>query len=252
MTNIPHSIVDFAAALKLLAESQSDVAEIVTKWDLICNTETPRTVEITLSNGVHKVDNLAKIRNDLIKGLSLDRPKVKDIRFTAYRVNGTIDSTTRTGEAWHDVGEDEYEKNAQGWRSYAQFLSNDLRTVCLPDTTDISVSMPQLERVIYLGWAPDGNAGYATDYTIRITSPSPAYADRISETRQHYTMVTFVNTNPNKNAVHLKIVYNPNDANGYVMRTIPFAYSVTYFVWAALGQNLVNLLEQVPELTGGA
>ena len=67
MTNIPHSIVDFAAALKLLAESQSDVAEIVTKWDLICDTETARTVEITLSNGVHKVDNLAKIRQDLIQ-----------------------------------------------------------------------------------------------------------------------------------------------------------------------------------------
>lgn len=252
MTNVPHSIVDFAAALKLLAESQSDVAEIVTKWDLICDTETARTVEITLSNGVHKVDNLAKIRNDLIKGLSLDRPNVTDIRFTSYRSNGMIAAASRTSKVWYGINEDEYEKNAQGWRSYAQFMCNELRTVCIPDTPTMSVSMVNLERVIFLGWAPDGNAGYVTDYTISIASPPASYADMISTTRAHYTMVTFVNTNPSQNGVNLKIVYNPNDANGYITRAIPPGYSVTYLVWAALGQNLVNLIEQVPELTGGA
>ena len=59
--NLPHNLVDFGNALKMLANSQADVTELVTKWDELIDTNTAKTVTIKLSNGVvHKIDNLAK------------------------------------------------------------------------------------------------------------------------------------------------------------------------------------------------
>jgi hypothetical protein len=124
--------------------------------------------------------------------------------------------------------------------------------MCIPDAVNMSVSMVNLERLIFLGFAPDGSGGYATEYTISISAPPAEYADRLSESRQHYTQVTFVNKSPSQSTVILKIVFDPYSANGYVLRAIPYPYSVTYFVWASISQNSVYVHEYVPDLTGGA
>ena len=80
MVEIPHNVLDFADALHLLAQSQSDVSEIVTKWDLICDTTTARTVTVNINGTTMEVDNLAKIRQDLVSGLSLDNPTVTSLK----------------------------------------------------------------------------------------------------------------------------------------------------------------------------
>lgn len=243
MEQMPAAIVDFAAALKLLGQSQSDVAEIVTKWDLICNTDTPRTVEIQLSNGVHKVDNLAKIRNDLIKGLSLDEPTCKTVKFSAYRVSGRVSATDRTSNAWHDEGEDPYDPSRSGWESYAKFLRAEVSSVCMPTTNNISIWMHQLEPVIFVGWATDSGGTPITSFDFHIKSMPTGMANSLYSGKQYYTQVTFVNTNPNGDDVTLKLWYNDADANGYYTRVLPVYRNVTFLIWAAIGQDRVNIFE---------
>lgn len=245
MEQMPAAIVDFAAALKLLGQSQSDVAEIVTKWDLICNTDTPRTVEIQLSNGVHKVDNLAKIRQDLIKGLSLNEPTCKVVKFSAYRVSGRISATDRVSNAWHDVDEDPYEPTRSGWETSARYLRNEVASVCMPTTNNITVHMAELEPVIFVGWEKDSGGTPITSFDFHIKSLPSGYSNSLyCDHKQYYTRVMFVNTNPNGDDVTLKLWFNDADAqNGYKLRVLPVQKSATFLVWAAIGQNLVNLYE---------
>lgn len=250
MEQMPAAIVDFAAALKLLGQSQSDVAEIVTKWDLICNTDTPRTVEIQLSNGVHKVDNLAKIRNDLIKGLSLDEPKVKSVQFSAYRVSGRISATDRISNAWHEDGEDPYEPTREGWETSARLGNTDIESVCMPTTPDITVRMSDLRPVIFVGWATGTDGNPITTFDIHIKSMHSAWSSSLYSGKQYYTRTTFVNTNPNGDDVTIKLWYDDTNPNGYFTRVLPVRKSFTVLVWAALGQNLVNIFELKEDIEG--
>ena len=60
--NPPSSLLDFADALRLIAQSQSDVTELVVKWNEIMDTTSPTTVSVLVGGLVKQVDNLAKIR----------------------------------------------------------------------------------------------------------------------------------------------------------------------------------------------
>lgn len=243
MEQMPAAILDFAAALKLLGQSQSDVAEIVTKWDLICSTDTPLTVEIHLSNGVHKVDNLAKIRNDLIKGLSLNEPTCNTVNFKYYHRYGSISATDRTANVWHDAGEDPYEPSRVGWESYGRFMRVGVSSVCMPTTNDITVWMHQLEPVIIVGWATDAGGIPITAFDFHIKAMPPGVADSLYSDKQYYTKVTFVNTNSNGDDVTIKLWYNDADADGYYTRVLPASRNVTFLVWAFIGQDRVNIFE---------
>jgi len=256
MINVPHAIVDFAAALKLLAESQSDVSELVTKWDLICNTYTPMTVDITLSNGVHKVDNLAKIRNDLIKGLSLKNPTVVEIKYrTNERDYGRQTASQLIGNSWYAVGENPFDANSSGWKSCLRFLDNDVRSVCFPDTGDIHADLMGMPRVVVLG-VPVGNGQPVTEVTIHLSAPSANWAsdNLIGGDKQLYAVTMFVNRNfGGYGSAAIAYPGNPvtlhvYDATGVRLftREIPPAKCVSYMFFAGPGQNTVNFHELMP------
>ena len=140
MVQLPSAIVDFADALKALVDSQSDVTQLVTKWDELTNTDTPGTVKIVLSNGTeHTVDNLAKIRNDLVEGLALDNPSVWSLSFKSSNgAGGMISAGGNYGHTFHNGVdgsgnvEDPFDRYS-GFVGFARMARNEFYTTCVPN-----------------------------------------------------------------------------------------------------------------------
>ena len=253
MVQLPSSLVDFADALKTLVASQSDVTQLVTKWDEIVNTDTPRTVKITLSDGTeHSVDNLAKIRNDLIEGLSLDEPTVSALKFNQYRERGMIRANRWWGKAFHLDGENAFE-SGEGWIGAYRNLRNDFNSVCMPDKAVVRANMMQMPRIVYIGAVKDRGIDPVDTVDFYITAPSATYVTNDEMVPSHYdTMVTFVNRNfgraENPNYAGADVTVRLHDEQGTftVERVIPPAHSATFILFAAPGLNTMNVNEVIP------
>lgn len=253
MVNVPPAIVDFAAALKMLADSQGDISEIVTKWDLICDTTTPRTVTVELSDGVHEVDNLAKIREDLVKGLSLSDPSVNSLKLTtkygpdtAFLTAGRQTYMTRfdgsdSDSSFHDA----YEKYA-GNRGIIRNMRNTFYSCCYAQKPDIHVGLFDLARFIWLGYPASSSDAPISTYNLYISAPvvnETLYASG----RQYCTEVTFVGARADFNgnsqgSVTLRIIHS-DDGQLVDEFTIPYGGTVTLLIWAYPGQNAVAVLK---------
>lgn len=253
MTNVPHAIVDFAAALKMLASAQSDIAEIVTKWDLICDTTTPRTVKIELSDGIHEVDNLAKIREDLVKGLSLDNPEVYSLKLKTKYGPGTgyLHSTYFASKSWFASSDSEssfkdpYEKYESYWGCYRN-MRNTFYSCCMGQKSEIHINFLELSRYIWLGYPASPNDPPIQAYSLYIKSPSPSNTVLAQGGRQYCAVVTFIGAYTNQagtapaGAVTLHI-YHVDGSTATTTVTIEFGKTATFIMWAAPGQNQVNV-----------
>lgn len=257
-SKVPSAILDFAQALELLAKSQGDITSVLTKWDQITNTDTPSTVEITLSDGTtHTVDNLAKIRRDLIAGLSLDEPTVKSIKFTGVRANGVSKATTQYGMSWHSLGEYAFDSSS-GFAGVYRSINNDFRTICVPGSSSIDLGLLDMPKVILLG-APDLESDEPiTDVTVNVSAPSLAFMTQgmLAEYKHYYTTVTVVNrymgttSNPDFNGAPVTIHW-VTGSGLTVDRTIKPLCSVTFLMFAPAGGSSVNIQEIVPDINGG-
>lgn len=245
---LPQSLVDFSDALKKLYQSSEDATEIVTKWDEITNTDTPATVKVTISGVVHEVDNLAKIRQDLVEGLSLDNPTVSSVSFKSgppYTSEGKQESTSWycTGVAPQSSGIYPYEDVDTVVGEFRN-VYNDFRTLCLLNKATLDVNMLQLPGVVLLS-APSVEGQTRLDsFELTIRAPSASYATQGKMTleRHYYTRVTFINTNTT-----VPVTLNLYNATGSVVipspRVIPSLKAVTYLVFAKPSQNTVNVQE---------
>lgn len=252
MTNVPHAIVDFAAALKMLAEAQSDIAEIVTKWDLICDTTTPRTVKIELSDGIHTVDNLAKIREDLVKGLSLENPEVYSIKFkvrggpgVGYMSAFRMASVTSFGTQGQTAAvHDPYEKYA-GNRGILRNTRNTFYSCCMAQTSTINVYFDELARFIWLGYPASPNDEHISEYNIYIKTRG--WNTEWAQNRQYCTLVTFISANTSYDG---SVQYGPvtlhlhmsSDDRQVTTVSIELGKMATFLIWAAPGQDGIPIL----------
>lgn len=251
MEQMPAALVDFASALKMLAEAQSDIAEIVTKWDLICDTTTPRTVKIALSNHVHEVDNLAKIREDLVKGLSLEYPEVFSIKLKTKYGPGTghLSATQQTAKTWisGDGGSftDPYEKYESNL-GIVRNLNNTYYSCRVAQKPEIRVSLFELARFIWLGYPASATDEHISEYNLYIKAPAVNEALYASN-RQYCTLVTFIGANTSYDgsvsygAVTLHIHHSDDDQQVTTV-SIELGKMATFLVWAAPGQNSVPIL----------
>lgn len=248
---LPQNFVTFADAIKILYESQRDVTELVSKWDDIVNTDTPGTVDITLSSGVtKKVDNLAKIRNDLVKGLGLDEPTVRAIHFNGYRSKSTVTGMTQYGIEYKDGTSGNSPLFGDQFGGYRN-IWNTMYSVCLPKSNNITLSLHNVPRIIMLGVNVfDGQQNvYITDYTINITAPPNSYiTSGVMANEQYCTLVTFINRNfgaDPTNVIHGQVTLRIKSGTFEVSRKIDPDKSVTYALFAAPGADVVNAHEIV-------
>jgi hypothetical protein len=247
-TTLPHNLVDFGNALKMLANSQSDVTELVVKWDELIDTKTPKTVTIKLSDGtVHKIDNLAKIRNDLIAGLSLDEPRVKGITFYSPYVHGGIRADSFFGQVYGgEVTNDAsgiYMSNpdADGMQGMRYGVHNVLRTCAMTQKTSGRLEMDDLPDVLFLGATWITNSSAPDNFTLTLVSPRAAYVQRNEMTGsvQYCGRTTLINQS------NAPFTFKVLDATGAVKynRVIPAYGCVSCVFWAACGQDTVNFRE---------
>ena len=252
MTNVPHAIVDFAAALKMLADAQSDIAEVVTKWDLICDTTTPRTVKIELSDGVHEVDNLAKIREDLVKGLSLENPEVYSLTLKTKYGPGTgfINAHQQSATKWFAGGDsdssfkDPYEKY-EAYLGIVRNMRNTFYSCCMGQKQRIDINLLDLARYVWLGYPASPNDAPIAEYDLYIKSPASSNP-RLAQNRQYCTAVTFIGAHTNQagtapaGAVILHI-HHVDGSSDPTTVSIDYGKTATFIMWAAPGQNQVNV-----------
>lgn len=248
MVNIPHSVFDFADALRMLSESQGDVTEIVTKWDLICDTTIPRTVTVSVNGTTREVDNLAKIRQDLVEGLSLDKPTVSSVTFRGKQSNqGNINADRWSNKGWGDLPWVSV-TDAKGWIGSFRNTKNDFHSLCVVDRDSvvdgdsIKMDLLQMPKFAFLC------AGHVT---FTVSAPSVSYVQQgdLADT-QYCTTTTFVNRWLDGNAAPLGVVQLVvNDSvNDLLVVDIPPGKSVCLAMWASAGQNIVNAQEIIPHI----
>ena len=247
-TTLPHNLVDFGNALKMLANSQSDVTELVVKWDELIDTNTPKTVTIKLSDGtVHKIDNLAKIRNDLIAGLSLDEPKVKNITFSDKYVHGGIRAGSYFGQVYGgDSKNDESgiymcNPDADGMTGMRYGVQNVIRTCAMTQKTSGRLEMDDLPELLFLGATWINNSSAPDNFRLTLVSPRAAYVQRNEMTAsvQYCGRTTLINQS------NAPFTFKVIDATGAEIynRVIPAYGCISCVFWAACGQNTVNFRE---------
>lgn len=248
MVEIPHSLLDFSDALRLLAESQSDVVELVTKWDELCDTTNPKSITITVGGVQHEVDNLAKIRQDLIQGLSLDNPRVSTLSFSQKRASAYYDATRRYMMTFNESDEDEFGAISPG-SGVVETMRNVIRTIACPAESRLNVNLLDLPSVVFLG-VPK-NTGGTPIYTYDIYVKAP-YSTEVEKTRMHayhyYTVVKFVNRTIGTLSGDVTINLRNETGNLLSSKVIsPLKYSEFLF-FATPGQNTVNIQEMIPDI----
>ena len=246
--NLPHNLVDFGNALKMLANSQADVTELVTKWDELIDTNTAKTVTIKLSNGVvHKIDNLAKIRDDLVKGLSLDTPKVKSITFSDKYVHGGIRAGSYFGQVYGGESKNDESgiymcnPDADGMTGMRYGVQNVLRTCAMTQKESGRLEMDDLPELLFLGAVWQNFSVAPTAFTLTLISPRTAYVSRneMTHSSQYCGKVILVNQSDSDFTF---TVINETGAQIFT-RVIPPKGCVPCIFWAACGQNTVNFRE---------
>lgn len=253
MVEIPHSLLDFADAIRLLAESQSDVAELVTKWDELCDTTTPKTIKITVGGVVHEVDNLAKIRDTLVNGLSLDRPSVKSLRFYGAQSRADYSATRRYMRGYNnDSYEDAYGNIVVG-EGVMETLANTLRTVVYPTKARLNLRLYDMPAVMLLGVSKSVGEMPIDTYDIYVSAPSALFSEDGSLLPIHYyTTTKFVNRNygTGNPIVYGDVTINIHDATGKLTttRVIPPNKCVEFLFFAAPGQDTMNFQELIPDI----
>lgn len=247
-----HAFLNFADALKMLASSQSDVTELVTKFDELCDTTTPRTLTITVGGVEHTVDNLAKIRQDLVEGLSLDKPTVTEIVFRGRQASGDMDAAQWESRVVNDAGSNDFNTAATVTGAF-RYVSNDFYTVCMPNRSRVDTNMLRLPRVALIGAVATAGETPVDTVDIYVSAPPAAMGtqDVIVGSSQYYTLVTFVNRNignglgaivPAKVTVKL---HDQLDSFPPVVREIPPYGSATFLFFAGTGQSTVQIQEIV-------
>lgn len=241
MEGLPASFVDFKAALKALVDSQTDVLKLVTAWSQIMDTDTPGTVDITLTDGIKKtVDNLAKIREDLVAGLSLENPKVTSITARSSRSSSTMEASR--GYGWSPVVSG-LTASGLGLMGYYGNVGNVMRSMVYLDS-EATLELQDVPRVLLLGL--DGT----TDYTLTVNPPNNEFLNSVYLIGgiPYVTTVTFVNRKINGTKFTEYVTLNINGNS----RRIPPGMSASYLMWVIPGEgNMVVLHEIVHDITGG-
>lgn len=248
-TTLPTSLVDFGTALRMLADSQSDVTEIITKWETLFDMETPRTVEVTLSDGtVHNIDNLAKMREDLIAGLSLDEPKVKQLKMSSPYVKGGI-----RGNAWYGLhygGESKNDEtgmyldnpDAGGFMGMRYGVQNVLRTCAFVDKATGTISMEEMPEMIIVGGFHKQGQVIPLTYELTLVAPgldNVARGEMVTDV-QYCGRVMFVNQNQESD---FKLAVKDSVGSVLYTRDIPANKCIECAYWAAVGQGSVMFRE---------
>lgn len=246
------AVMTFADALKTLASSQADVTELVTKFDELCDTTTPRTVTITVGGVTHEVDNLAKIREDLVEGLSLDRPKVTGVVFRGRQASGDINASQWESRVVNDAGSNDFNTSALVTGAF-RYVSNNFYTVCMPNKARVDTNMLRLPRVVIVGAVANAGENPVDTIDFYVSAPPAAMGtqDVIVGNAQYYALVTFVNRNfgnglgavvPAKVTIKL---HDQLDSIPPIVREIPPLCSATYMFFAGTGQQTVQIQEIV-------
>lgn len=250
---MPEAFLDFADALRMLSQCSLDATELVTKWNQITDTTTPAQVTITVNGTTRTVDNLAKIRQDLVEGLSLDSPKVKDITFESFQANGGINAVMNYGSQYKQAGGIPY-LDDPGYLGVHRGVYNDFYTVCLSDKASVSASFLELPKVLLLGVARNTEDVPPSVLNLTISAPTntPVQQKQLVNT-MYYTTVTFVNRNtgallPDGTGEHMEglpftlNVYNTTGTLVYSRVLDAFA-SVTLLLYTAPGLSVINIQE---------
>ena len=244
MVEIPHSVFDFADALRMIAESQEDVTEIVTKWDMICDTTIPRTIPVNIGGTTREVDNLAKVRQDLVEGLSLDKPTVSSVTLRGQQSNqGNINADRWTSKGWGVLPWTARESGE--WVGAYRNTRNDFYSVCIVDrdsyaSGSVQMGLLQMPKVAFL---------CVEHVVFTVSAPSASCVQQGDcADAQYCTTTTFVNrwldsTGAPMGTVNLVVNDSVNDL---LTIHIPPGKSVCLAMWAAAGQSVVNAQEIIP------
>lgn len=252
MVEIPHSLLDFADALRLLAESQSDVAELVTKWDELCDTTNPKSIKITVGGVEHEIDNLAKIRQDLIKGLSLENPEVTTLKFHSYRARALYESTRRFLQTFNETDENNYGVVTPG-SGEVETMNNVLRTVVCPAKARMDLNLLEMPDTMFLGVPKTAGEAPIDTYDIYVKAPLALNVEQDKMRPYHYyTYTKFVNRNfgTGNPIVYNDVTINLHDETGRVTVTkvIPPGRYAEFVFFATPGQDTMNIQEMVPDI----
>lgn len=78
---IPTAITDFATAIQSICNSQTDVQELVSKWNDIINDQVPKVVSIRLTSGEYaEIKNLAMVERELRESVRTTYPNINTDR----------------------------------------------------------------------------------------------------------------------------------------------------------------------------
>jgi hypothetical protein len=250
----PSSLLDFADALRLIAQSQSDVTELVVKWNEIMDTTSPATVSVLVGGLVKQVDNLAKIRESIVKGLSLDKPTVSEVHYRGIQASSRQTATTTYSKAHDLVGQNPYDPTVAVQKGAVRNVYNDYQTVVIPTTSDVLVSLFELPKVMLVGAITRDGVAPVTTLNLHITPPWAITANTadIYASNQYSAITKFVNR------YNGNVTINFYDATSTLYRTkvIPAFRTVEFLFFAAPGQTangspFYNLQELVPAAAGG-
>lgn len=250
---MPKAFLDFADALRMLSQCSLDATELVTKWDQITDTTTPAVVTITVNGATHNVDNLAKIRQDLTAGLSIDYPTVRGIEFVDRQSKGSAGPVTSYGLNWKDSGGIPYQDDS-GYLGVYHSVCNDFYTACMPSKVDVTARFLELPKVVMLGAARETGVLPPDTLNLTVEAPTASFVQiGALDNQMYYTKVTFVNRNagrilPDGSAEHAEglpftfSIFNVTGAQLY-SKVLSSYESVTLLIYTAPGLSTVNIQE---------
>lgn len=250
----PSSLLDFADALRLIAQSQSDVTELVVKWNEIMDTTSPATVSVLVGGLVKQVDNLAKIRESIVKGLSLDKPTVSEVHYRGIQVSSRQTATTTYSKAHDLVGQNPYDPTVVVQKGAVRNVYNDYQTVVIAATPDVSVSLFELPKVMLVGAIPRDGVAPVTTLNLHITPPGAITSNTADNyaSNQYSAITKFVN----RYGGDVTINFYDATSTLYQTKVIPAFRTVEFLFFAAPGQTangspIYNLQELIPAAAGG-
>lgn len=237
MTGLSSNLVDFGTALRMLADSQRDVTELVTKLDLLVNTTTPMTVDIELTSGTVTVDNLAMIKKELTATANNSAPIVQSM--TAL----SSDGKQRMFVTPKDVSSravlvpvDSFNDADTGMSGFSMGMRNTARTVVIAEETEAHVSLLDLPEVLLVGtrWM-DGDVPHSA---LKINMmPFTGDSKKFVTDRMYYTTMTVVN----KSAAVFTVTIADKFGASVKVDSIPANGSIQYLFYSYPNKDTANV-----------
>ncbi len=238
MIGVPSNVVDFGTALRMLADSQRDVTELVTKLDQLVNTTTPMTVDINLTGGTVSVSNLAQIKKDLMDVASNSAPIVNSL--TALSSDGKQKLRVTPKDISSRVllnPNGSFNDQDNGSAGFYTGVRNTLRTVVVAEETIANVSMLDLPEVLLAGVRWDDRQTPHSTLKINV-QPFIGDSDKFVSDRMYYTTMTVVN----RSASNFSMTVADKFGTPVLVNIIPANGSIEYLFYSYPNKDTPNVV----------